>query len=231
MYHSVIISGKNTFDEWGLVPKTRPLVNPPEVKETYMELPAADGMLDYTDLLMGRAPYGQRTGFWEFVVRPGKRWVEVYTSILNYLHGKSHRVILEDDPDFFYSGRLTVNRWKSDAKYSVIAIGYNLDPFRESVTASDDRDWLWNDLFNTTIRYGSFTVNGEKYRTLINRGLQPTTPVFYCSSPMTVAFNGATYSLVTGMNRNENLALQLGDNVMVFSGSGNVTVSYREMAL
>ena len=37
MYHSIIISGKNTYDEWGLVPMSRPVVNPPTVKTTYVD--------------------------------------------------------------------------------------------------------------------------------------------------------------------------------------------------
>ena len=28
MYHSLIISGKNTYAEWGLIPTSRPVVNP-----------------------------------------------------------------------------------------------------------------------------------------------------------------------------------------------------------
>lgn len=68
MYHSIIISGKNTFDEWGLVPTSRPVINPPEVKTTYVDLPSSHGQLDYTDLLLAETPYGQRKGSWEFYI-------------------------------------------------------------------------------------------------------------------------------------------------------------------
>ena len=231
MYHSLIISGKNTFTEWGMVPISRPVVAPPEVKTTYVDLPASDGVLDYTSLMLGRTPYGQRTGSWEFALKPGKNWSAVYTSLLNFLHGAVHRVILEDDPLFFYSGRLSVNEWKSDPAYSTITIDYNLDPFRQSISASDDADWLWNDVFEKNIRYGSFEVDGEKYRNLINDGLLPTTPVITCSAAMTVTYEGADYRLVAGRNRNANLSLRQGDNIMVFKGKGTVSFHYREESL
>ena len=231
MYHSLIISGKNTFDEWGLVPTTRPVVNPPTVKTTYVDLPSSHGQLDYTNYLLGEIPYGQRTGSWEFRLRPGRRWANVYSSIMNYLHGVRHTVVLEDNPAFQYVGRLSVNQWMSDQNQSIIVIDYNLDPFMYSTESSDDRDWLWNDLFVDNIRYGTFEVNGEKHRNLINSGLRVAIPTFTCSSAMTVLFNGATYSLVPGKNYNANLALQPGDNVMVFTGNGTVSVSYREVSL
>ena len=113
MYHSIVISGKDTFKEWGLVPTSRPVINPPAVKTTYVDVPAMDGGLDYTDVLLGRPAYGYREGSWEFAVRSRRSWSEVYTSVMNYLHGVKHSIVLEDDPDYYYTGRLTVNAWKS----------------------------------------------------------------------------------------------------------------------
>ena len=87
MYHSIIISGKNTYTEWGIVPTSRPHIVPPEVKTSDVDLPSSHGVLDYTDLLLAETPYGQRKGSWEFAVKPGNRWADVYSSIMNYLHG------------------------------------------------------------------------------------------------------------------------------------------------
>ncbi len=231
MYHSLIISGKNTFTEWGLVPTSRPVIQPPAVKTIYVDLPSSHGVLDYTDLLLAETPFGQREGSWEFALRPGRNWARVYSSILNYLHGVRHKVILEDDPTFLYMGRLSVNEWKSDASYSTITIDYNLDPFKYSVASSDDTDWLWNDVFSVPIRYGSFNVAGEKYRNFVNEGLKETIPTFTCSNTMKVEFNGRTFDLVAGKNYNANLTLQPGDNIMTFHGTGTVEAAYREVSL
>ena len=148
-----------------------------------------------------------------------------------YLHGARHTVILEDDPAFQYEGRLQVRQWRSDPKYSRISIGYQLDPFKYSVVSSGETDWLWNDLFAVDVRYGRFSVAGTKYRNLINEGMKATIPTFNCTAPMTVQFGGRSYALVRGKNYNANLALKPGDNIMVFSGNGDVTVNYREVSL
>lgn len=231
MYHSIIVSGRDLYREWGLVPTSRPVINPPSVKTTYVDLPSSDGGLDYTDLLLGRPPFGYREGSWEFALKGRQNWQEVFGSIMNYLHGAEHTIVLEDDPSFYYTGRLSVNSWKSDKGYSRIVIDYCLDPFRRSLKDSDEDDWLWNDLFQKTIRYGTFRVEGQKYRNLIYEGLRPTVPVFTCSAPMTVEYHGSSFSLVPGENINRNLALQQGDNIMLFHGDGIVTVKYREVSL
>jgi len=231
MYHSIIVSGRDLYREWGLVPTARPVINPPSVKTTYVDLPSSDGGLDYTDLLLGRPPFGYREGSWEFALKGRQNWQEVFGSIMNYLHGAEHTIVLEDDPSFYYTGRLSVNSWKSDKGYSRIVIDYCLDPFRRSLKDSDEGDWLWNDLFQKTIRYGTFRVEGQKYRNLIYEGLRPTVPVFTCSAPMTVEYHGSSFSLVPGENINRNLALQQGDNIMLFHGDGIVTVKYREVSL
>ena len=37
---------------------------------------------------------------------------------------------LDDDPEFYYEGRFTVNQWQSGASFSTIVIDYNLQPFK-----------------------------------------------------------------------------------------------------
>lgn len=231
MYHSIIISGKNTYDEWGLVPTSRPLINPPAVKTSYLDLPSVHGQLDYTEYLSQEVPYGQREGSWEFSLRPRSNWANVYSAILNYLHGKRHIVILEDNPLYQYVGRLSVNEWQSNQNRSIIVIDYNLDPFKYSTEASDETEWMWDDLFADCIRYGRFTVSGQKYRNFVNNGMKEAIPTLTCSAAMKVTFNDAQFSLLKGKNYNANLALQPGDNEMLFVGNGEVTVSYREVSL
>lgn len=127
-YHSIIISGKNTYGEWEMYPTSRPHVAPPEVKTSYVDVPGADGGLDYTDLLTGEPRFGYRKGSWEFLLIPQERWPDVYRSLCNFLNGRVHTVVLEDDPTWQYTGRLSVNKWESAAHNSLITIDYILDP-------------------------------------------------------------------------------------------------------
>ena len=83
------------------------------------------------------------------------------------------------------------------------------------------------------IRYGRFTVDGSKYRNLINRGALVAIPTFTCSGPVKVTFGDNVFNLVKGKNYNMSLALEPGDNYMYFecSGSVDVVASYREASL
>ena len=67
-----------------------------------------------------------------------KPWNELYSEILNYLHGQKLKAVLEDDPDYFYEGRFAVNEWKSDKNYSVIVIEYELYPYKKSVLNGEE---------------------------------------------------------------------------------------------
>ena len=157
MYHSIIISGKNTYDEWEMYPTSRPHVAPPEVKTSYVDVPGADGGLDYTELLTGEPRYGYRKGSWEFLLIPQDQWANVYRNLVAYFHGREHIVILEDDPNVKYTGRLSVNQWKSAAHNSLITIDYILDPNPEILGPNDDpyEDLNWQGAKNILIKSGN----------------------------------------------------------------------------
>jgi len=212
-----------------MIPTSRPLVNPPDVKTTYLDNPGGNGSLDYTDSLTGTVLYGQRTGSWEFWLKPEAEWANVYSSLLNYLHGMRHTIILEDDPGYMYVGRLTINAWKSDQHNSLLTLDYNLDPFK--MTANEEEDWLWDDYFNKTIHYKTFKVYGDKYITFVNNGSNPIVPTITCSETTQVIFNGQTYTLMKGLNSNKNLSLAPGNNIMQFIGESTIHIRYQEVSL
>lgn len=148
-YHSITIGAYNTWTDWRLIPESRPVVNPPEVKTNFVEVPGADGVLDFTEALDNKIHYKPREGSWDFLISheqinidSGGRyhrdnlWSELYHDILNAVHGKRVSVILMDEWDDngndnrFYTGRVWVNSFKSDPSHSKITFDYSLDPFR-----------------------------------------------------------------------------------------------------
>lgn len=75
-----------------------------------------------------------------------KPWHMAYSDIMDYLHGQTMRAILEDDPEYFYEGRFTVNAWKSEKDWSRLVIDYDVGPYKWKNLSSID-NWLW-DPFN-----------------------------------------------------------------------------------
>lgn len=140
MYHSIKFGSgstwKDTWEDWHLIPSPRPSVASPEVQEKMIEIPGRDGLLDATEFLTGSPRYLNRTGTWDFYVMHEywNSWAETYTTIMAYLHGKKMQVILEDDPNYYYEGRLTVQPFSSQNDYSKISINYNLQPYKTHVS-------------------------------------------------------------------------------------------------
>ena len=230
MYHSITIGEKNTWDDWHLIPTSRPLFNPPKLKENYVDIPGGDGVLDMSTALTGRPTYENRTGSWTFAVQNGfKDWAVLYSEIMAYLHGQKHRAILEDDPAYYYEGRFTVNQWKSDKNWSQIVIDYNVGPYKKVVDESG-YDWLWDPFDFDTGTAGDFrdmTVSGTLTKVItLNSAMIVSIPVIETSTTgMAVVYEGVTYPLAEGKNTNHEIMLRAGDNTLTFTGNGTVSVS------
>lgn len=145
MYHSItfksdnaLINEKNTWTDWHLVPVSRPVINPPKVKTRIVDIPGGNGSIDLTETLTGRSLYYNRTGSLEFIVvndtyEPVNDYIEwslAYSNIVNAIHGRKLKAILEDDPDWYYEGRFFVNEWRSNRNHSSIVIEYDLNPYK-----------------------------------------------------------------------------------------------------
>lgn len=227
MYHSITIGDKNTWDDWHLIPATRPLFNPPTVKENMVNIPGGDGVLDLTASLAGRPTYNNRTGSWTFYVQNGfKDWSVLYSEIMVYLHGQTFKAILEDDPAYFYEGRFSVNQWKSDKDYSQIVINYNVGPYKKEINNTGS-DWLWDPFnFETGIIRNYKNLSVLTSLTVVVEGdMMDSIPVIIASaSGMQVIYEDKTYSLSKGANTIPQIVLHSGENTLVFTGQGNITI-------
>ena len=227
MYHSITIGDKNTWDDWHLIPATRPLFNPPTVKENMVNIPGGDGVLDLTASLAGRPTYNNRTGSWTFYVQNGfKDWSVLYSEIMVYLHGQTFKAILEDDPAYFYEGRFSVNQWKSDKDYSQIVINYNVGPYKKEINNTGS-DWLWDPFnFETGIirNYKNLSVL-TSLTVVVEVDIMYSGPGISASaSGMRVTYEGRTYSLSKGANTITQIVLHSGENTLIFAGQGTITI-------
>lgn len=227
MYHSITIGDKNTWDDWHLIPASRPLFNPPAVKTNLVDIPGGDGALDLTTALAGRPTYKNRIGSWTFYVQNGfKDWTELYSEIMVYLHGQHMTAILEDDPAYYYEGLFSVNQWKSDPQWSQIVIDYNVGPYKKKINYTGS-DWLWDPFnFETGVirNYRNLSVGGN-LTVVIEGDMMESIPVIICSaSGMSVKFEGRTHSLSKGANTISDIVLKSGNNTLIFSGTGTVTI-------
>lgn len=217
MYHSLIISGKNTWDEWKLIPSSRPLVETAEPVTEYVTIPGRSGVLDLSTLLAGHILFSNRTGSWEFYVTndyPEYDWVTVRNSIVSFIHGKKHKVILEDDPDWEYEGLLTVD-WKTEKDWSKVTINYDLYPYAHQVANSP----LYENISVANSKVVDVTVYDEYY--------VPTFTVSGSPNGLTVSVGDKTFLLPNGTSRNPRIEVGPGQSQLTFHGTGTVSFDYR----
>lgn len=146
MYHSISFYHKsgnswykfaNTWDDWHLIPASRPVIKPPKVNERLIEVPGRDGLLDITEAVNGTTTFGNREGSWDFYIVLGDYFntywgseQECYDRVMNDVHGKKLRVEFEDMlPGTYYEGRIKVDSWDPD-DIGKITISYSLNPYK-----------------------------------------------------------------------------------------------------
>lgn len=154
MYHSVTFGDKNTWDDWKLVAAERPFVAPPVPKTNMVDIPGASSQLDFSEELTGYPTYENRQGSIEFTItdqylsHQEMKWRKKYEEIMTYIAGRHLHMILEDDRDFYYEGRFSVEEYvpgsSSSDSYSKITITYDVGPYKWAVLDSLDTGWLWD---------------------------------------------------------------------------------------
>lgn len=238
--HSISFDGKNTWDGFGLnmIPNTRPLVNPPEPKTERIDIPGGNGSINMSRLLNNYTVFKDREGSWEFTLtdyynqydylnKDQKRWARVFSQIMNYLDGRERKVVLNDQPNFYYVGNVHVNKWDSDVHWSKITLDYTLDPFKYELTASDE-DWLWDPFcFEDGIIREYKNLTSPTTLTIPPRRLMTYPQIYASNGNMSVKWNNMTFALKQGWNKFPAMVITPEHNTLQFTGSGTVTVKYR----
>ena len=109
-----------------------------------------------------------------------------------------------------------------------IVITGTMDAYKYEV-ADSLGDWLWDDFdFETGIirEYGNLQVTGE-LNVIIPGRRKHVIPVITASAAMTVSYQSKTYDLAAGINKIYDLALGEEENLLIFTGSGSVSIEYR----
>lgn len=212
MYHSIDFfyidpltneggSKVNTWDDWGLVGTSRPTIAPPKPVTNLIKIVGATKFYNASEILTGYPTYESRTGSIEFIVlnewnKPdAKRWIDIYNEVCEYLHGHELCCVLEDEPDYYYSGVFSVNEFKSGEYNSNIVIDYELQPYKYN-RAEANKGWIWDIMnFETGVLVDSgFADLPVKYSESLTRdwtGIVSTAPVvptiliksWTCTSP------------------------------------------------
>lgn len=209
----VMFGNKHSFYDLGIWLTKYPEISPPTPKTRFVDVPGKDGALNLSKVLTGHTMYNRRTMQLEFaILAPRMMWPDVHSEIMDALHGMEMSIILDDDQEYMYTGTLAVEAYDPGKVTSGVTITADLDPYKKRLT--------------DTIK--SFTVNGSR-TTSISVERMPTVPVIAASSAMTMTFGGVTYAIQAGENEYPDVILRHDqENAFTFTGSGDVSLKYRE---
>lgn len=191
-------------------------VKPATPKTKVIDLPGADGGRDLTEALGIGVTYNLREIVWTFALRPGASRSAKFSEVSAALNGIRAHIILDEDPDHFFDGRVSVEDYASDGLLHQITVKAVCDPWKRSIEETEVSR--------------SLTTTAQTI-TLTNGGRMPVVPTLTATAPTVLTFGGSTVSIPTGTSRVPSLRLQTGDTELTArtsSGTGTLTITYRE---
>lgn len=193
---NIILNGDDLYEDYGLVPKERPIIQPPKQITNIINVPGSvNGPIDMTYSINPNRQYEDVSGTLEFYADLSKwnyNWKTLYSALkyvcdstINF-HGASS-LVLTEDPDWVFIGDVKVESITSSSNGSLptVKLSYTFRPWQISRTGktigiTNNRINL-KDVFNTiedprhksyantahiTIYVGSNVQNQDYYGTL-----------------------------------------------------------------
>lgn len=121
----------HSYRAWGLMLQSRPVISPPEPKYKLVEVPGSNAIIDLTEALTGTVTYKPREIKCQFVAKASReRWAKIHSDIMNAIHGQRLKIVLDNDPDYYFMGRITVGDMQKEKGVMVLPITATVEPFK-----------------------------------------------------------------------------------------------------
>lgn len=199
----------HSWDSFQLI-LSQKIIGTPTPKVNQIEIEGGDGVLDLTDFF-GGVKYGNRLLSFEFsTVVPPSEFMELFTRVQNALHGQKMQIILDDEPNVFYQGRIEVDKWKAQKNIGSIVIDVDAEPFKQEMGVSSLQQRVTSNA----------TLNLPNTR-------MPVVPTITTTSEFLISYGGYNDVYSAGTFTIPELELTEGNNQIYVEGSGTITFVYR----
>lgn len=191
-------------------------------KTNYVEKSGGDGSWDLSTAMTDGIPrYKDRTLTVTLECSEGDRLSREgeIRQMVNLLDGMRKDIILPDDDSHYVNGRLHVARNYNDMAHASVTVTATCKPWK----------------YSSMEKVSALTVTkGEQTVVLTNSGrlaVVPTLKVTGTDASVRVAYGTSSLSLSEGTHQWPDLLLTPGLHALTYSGTGVLTVSYREAVL
>lgn len=230
----------HTLNDWGLAIGNTDYIGDVERESYYIDVPGADGFLDFSEAITGRRIFKSRPISIELGgKKPRNDWDIFLSDLRNIVEGREIKVVFDNDAGFYWTGRATVQGFKRNRELGTLTLTIpKADPYKYNVADSTE-DWLWDSFdFETGIidEGAEITVKTGETRTYtIVPDLMPFVPTIYVSvlgaDGLKMTANGEVYQLTKGKNRFADIVVNIEDVLLSFTGSGTLSIQYRRGSL
>lgn len=206
----------HSYNDLNLILNSKELGSP-EVKVREIDIEGADSSLDLTDFF-GEAKFENLTHKFNFsTIVPHKQFPSLFSTVKNALHGKKMRIILDDDPLFYYMGRIHVSGFANEKNIGIISVECDCEPFKYK-------------LEKTVV---SRAVSGTQTITLTNGRKRAVPEVrIEATSSIRIEYQGSNiWDLGSGSYTLPELELVEGANAVTVTGTGTITFTWQEGTL
>lgn len=203
-----------TLNKWQLSAATQ--------KTNIVPKPSGDGSWDLSTALTDGIPmYGDRTLTATFERSDGDRLTrkEQIARMINSLDGMRVQIVLPDDPLRYLMGRIHVAKDYNDLAHAAVTVTATCEP------------WLYATQ-ETAVSLTAATT--AKTTTLTNSGRRAVVPIIQVTgtnASVLLQYGGKSAALSAGKHQWADLLLTPGDHTLTYSGTGSVTLTYREGVL
>lgn len=213
----VYFDDKHTGDDWNLILNSKS-INPPAPKYVKISVDGRNGDLNLSRALTGDISYENREVSYTFIATEGTQEEReaLISQIVNYCHGQERKIIDPDYPDYYFIGEITVSNIRNDRAYGTFTISADCEPFKYSKEEI-------NRLISLT--------STESVINLTNDGTKTVIPTVTIDGSANIKVGNDSISLGSGTYKLTALRLPSGSTPITVSGSGSLTLTYREAIL
>lgn len=132
----------HSWNDWQLILKSRPEIEPPKVKRITTSIPARDGVLDMTLAVYGGIKYDNRDITFTFLTADtltDDGWATQYSKILNAIHGQTMDIVLDEDPDWQYHGVCEVDSYVVENGAREVVVVCDCAPYKTKVADPSEK--------------------------------------------------------------------------------------------
>lgn len=204
----------HSWNDFSLILSSKTIGTPSPKTET-IDIPGGDGVLDLTEFF-GEVKYENRPLSFEFSTNvPQDAFMELFSKVQNALHGQKMQIILDEDSEWYYTGRIEVSEWKAEKSIGKLTIDCDCEPFKNRI--------------GDTVVYQM--VEGTETTVILANGGKPVVPIIDITGNIELTYGVNYWALSEGRYELPAVRLLYGDNSVIMNGTGTATFSYKERGL